>query len=78
MGRTRRSGSTAGEALLLQLHIVGPQKGVGPFSPTPRSPEWKREVAESTDLRKEGLHDQSPHYRYLDVCQFGDDVALEP
>jgi hypothetical protein len=32
MRRTRRSGSTAGEALLLQLHIAGPQKGVGPFS----------------------------------------------
>jgi hypothetical protein len=32
MGRTRRSGRTAGEALLLQLHIAGSQKGVGPFS----------------------------------------------
>jgi hypothetical protein len=32
MRRTRRSGSTAGEALPLQLHIAGPQKGVGPFS----------------------------------------------
>ena len=31
MGRTRRSGNTADEALPLQLHIVGPQKGVGPF-----------------------------------------------
>ena len=31
MGATRRSGNTAGEALPLQLHIVGPQKGVGPF-----------------------------------------------
>ena len=31
MRRTRRSGSTAGEALPLQLHIAGPQKGVGPF-----------------------------------------------
>jgi hypothetical protein len=37
MGRTRRSGSTAGEALPLQLHIAGPQKGVGRFSaPCPR------------------------------------------
>ncbi len=32
MGRTRRSGRTAGEALPLQLHIAGSQKGVGPFS----------------------------------------------
>jgi hypothetical protein len=32
MRRTRRSGNTAGEALLLQLHIAGPQKGVGSFS----------------------------------------------
>ena len=32
MGRTRRSGSTAGEALPLQLHIAGPQKGVGSVS----------------------------------------------
>jgi hypothetical protein len=32
MGKTRRSGRTAGEALPLQLHIAGPQKGVGSFS----------------------------------------------
>ena len=32
MRRTRRSGSTAGEALPLQLHIAGPQKGVGSLS----------------------------------------------
>jgi hypothetical protein len=31
MGRIRRSGHTAGEALPLQLHIAGPQKGVGSF-----------------------------------------------
>jgi hypothetical protein len=32
MGRTRRSGHTADEALPLQLHIVGLQKSVGPIS----------------------------------------------
>jgi hypothetical protein len=32
MGRTRRSAHTAGEALPLQLHIAGPQKGVRSFS----------------------------------------------
>jgi hypothetical protein len=32
MRRTRHSGRTAGEALLLQLHIAGPQKGAGSFS----------------------------------------------
>jgi hypothetical protein len=32
MGKTRRSGQTAGEAMPLQLHIAGPQKGVGSFS----------------------------------------------
>ena len=32
MGRTRRSGNTAGEALPLQFHIAGLQKGVGSFS----------------------------------------------
>jgi hypothetical protein len=31
MGTTRRSGNTAGEALPLQFHIVGPQESVGPF-----------------------------------------------
>jgi hypothetical protein len=31
MRRTRRSGNTAGEALPLQLHIAGPQKGAGSF-----------------------------------------------
>jgi len=33
MGRTRRSGHTAGEALPLHLHIAGNKKGVGSFSP---------------------------------------------
>lgn len=32
MRMTRRSGQTAGEALPLQFHIVGSQKGVGPLS----------------------------------------------
>jgi hypothetical protein len=38
MGATRRSGNTAGEALPLQLHIAGPQKGVGSLSR--RQPSW--------------------------------------
>ena len=32
MRRTRRSGSTAGEALPLQFHIAGPQKSAGSVS----------------------------------------------
>ena len=40
MGKARRSGRTAGETLPLQLHIAGPQKGVGPLSRTRgRSPQ---------------------------------------
>jgi len=32
MGKTRRSGNTADEALRMQFHIAGSQKGVGSFS----------------------------------------------
>jgi hypothetical protein len=49
MGRTRRSGNTAGEALPLQLHIAGPQKGVGPFSR--RRASWLAQAVDSCRAR---------------------------
>jgi hypothetical protein len=51
MGTTRRSGNTAGEALPLQFHIVGPQKSVGPFF-------GRRALAPGAGFRRRRPHQQ--------------------
>jgi hypothetical protein len=56
MRRTRRSGQTAGEALPLQFHIVGSQKGAGPLnrrrapSLAPRQPQAVHAMSDAVAL----------------------------